>query len=71
MKKFLWLNKLKALCRRKILLVILTMKKLLQRLQKRIVEINEKEFRVEIVIKRKGGKLISNGKVIIIFVTVW
>ena len=46
------------------------MKKLLQRLQKRIVEINEKEFRVEIVIKRKGGKLISIGKVIIIFVTV-
>ena len=48
-KKCLWLKKLKMLCRRHMLLVILNMKKL--------QKTNQQGFRVKKVIKRKSDKL--------------
>ena len=54
LKKFLWLKKLKTLCRGHILLMILTEKKLLKRFTKKI---SQKEFRVEKIKRRKGDKL--------------
>ena len=45
------------------LLVILKTKKLLERLTKKLLKANQKEFRVEKVIERKGDKLYVNGKV--------
>ena len=55
LKNFLWLKRLKILCHGNMLLVILSLKKLLER----FMENNYKkhEFRVEKVIKRKGDKL--------------
>ena len=38
--------------------------------EKELQKTNQKLFRVEKVIKRKGGKLISNGKTTIIFLIV-
>ena len=63
LKKFLWLKKLKALCRGHVLLVILKAKKLLEHFtkknykKKKKKKKKEKELRVEKVIKRKGDKL--------------
>ena len=53
MKKFLWLKKLKILCRGKMLLVILIAKNYTEELQKT----NQREFRIEKLKKRKGDKL--------------
>ena len=53
LKKFLWLKKLKILCHGHMLLIILTEKKLLDLFMKK----NCKR-----VIKRKGDKLVLNGK---------
>ena len=48
---------LKTLCRGHVLLVILTAKKLLERFtKKKMQKTNQKEFRVETVIRRKGYK---------------
>ena len=58
LKKFLWLKKLKTLCRGHILLVIVRENKLLERFSKKNwKKTNQKEFRVKKVIKRKGDKL--------------
>ena len=58
LKKFLWLKKLKILCRRPILLVILTVKKLLELFMKKNCKNQiKKEFKFEKVIRRKGDKL--------------
>ena len=58
LKKFLCLLKLKILCRGHILLVILTEKQLLELFTKKNTKnTNQKEFRVEKVIKRKSNKL--------------
>ena len=58
-KKFLWLKKLKALFLGHIVFVILTEKKLLERFMKTIwkKKTNQREFRIEEVIKKKGDKL--------------
>ena len=49
---------LKALCRGYVLLVILKAKKLLEGFtEKQLQKINQKEFRIEKVIKRKDDKL--------------
>ena len=55
LKKFLWLKKLKILCRGHMLLMILIGKKLLERFQK--------EFRIEKVMKRKVDNYMLNGKI--------
>ena len=54
------------------LLVILTVKELLERFTKTNCKkkTNQKEFRVEKVIQRKGDKLMLNGKATIILVIV-
>ena len=58
LKKFLWLKKLKILCRGHMLLVILTEKKPLERFTKKNWEKQiKKSLWVEKVIKRKGDKL--------------
>ena len=58
MKKILWLTKLKILCCGYMLLMILTEKKLFERLtNKNYKKNNQKVFRVEEVRKRKGDKL--------------
>ena len=61
LKKFLWLKKLKILCREYITLMILTVKKLRKNcnfLWKGIAKQKSKKvFRIEKVIKRKGNKL--------------
>ena len=63
LKKFLWLKKSKILCRRHSLLLILMEKKLLECFPKNICKkINQKEFRVEKVIKKKGDKLYLHWK---------
>ena len=56
--KFLWLKKLKILCRGHTLLMTLMVKKLLEYLtQKNCKKTNQKDFRVEKKIKRKGNRL--------------
>ena len=57
LKNFLLLEKLKMLFRGHMLLVILKVKKLLEHFPKELQKINQEEFRVEKIIKRKGDKL--------------
>ena len=58
LNRFLRLKKLKMLCRGKILLMILIRKKLLELFMKtNCKKKNQKEFRIEKVITRKGDKL--------------
>ena len=57
LKNFLLLEKLKMLFRGHMLLVILKVKKLLEHFTKELQKINQEEFRVEKIIKRKGNKL--------------
>ena len=57
LKNFLFLEKLKMLFRGHMLLVILKVKKLLEHFPKELQKINQEEFRVEKIIKRKGDKL--------------
>ena len=58
LKKFSSLKKLKILCRGRMLLMILTEKKLLEHFYKNeLLKTNQKEFRIEKVIKRKDDKL--------------
>ena len=58
LKNFLWLRKLKILCHKHMLLMILMVKKMQKRFMKRKQqEKNQIEFRVEKIIKRKGDKL--------------
>ena len=58
LKKFLWLKKLKTLFHGHMLLVILKEKKLLERFSKKnCKKTNQKDFRVEELIKKKGNKL--------------
>ena len=57
LKKFLLLEKLKMLFRGHMLLVILKVKKLLEDFTKELQKINQEQFRVEKIIKRKGDKL--------------
>ena len=58
LKKFLLLQKLKILFSGHMLLVILKAKKIVGTFyEKELRKANQKEFRVEIVIKRKGDKL--------------
>ena len=53
------------------LLVILIVKRLLERFTKKnCKKTNQKEFRVEKVIKRKGNKLYVNGKATIVLLIV-
>ena len=54
LKKVLLLKKSKTLCRGHMLLVISKVKKLLKHSTKKRKKTNQKEFRVEKVIKRKG-----------------
>ena len=55
---FIRLKMLKTLCHGPMLLVILTVKKLLECfMQKKLQKTNQKEFRVEKVIEIKGDKL--------------
>ena len=64
LKKLLLLRKLKILFRRHMLLVILKVKKLLKRFKKHnCKKTNQKEFRNEKVINRKGDKLYIKWKV--------
>ena len=55
MKKFSWLKKLKILCHGLMLLLILTAKKFWTFLRKRLEKRNQKESRIEKIIKKKGG----------------
>ena len=57
LKKFLWLKRLKILFLGYMLLVIDFIKKLLEHFTKKLQKPNQKEFRVEKVIKRKGDKI--------------
>ena len=58
LKKILWLEKLKILDREHILLDTLMVKKLLEHFTKvNWKKINQREFRKDKVIKRKGDKL--------------
>ena len=57
LKNFLFLEKLKMLFHGHMLLVILKVKKLLEHFPKELQKINQEEFRVEKIIKRKGDKL--------------
>ena len=58
LRRFLWLKKLKTLCRGHVLLVILKAKKLLERFTEQNCKKQiKKEFRVGKVIKRKFDKL--------------
>ena len=56
-KKFLWLKKLKALCRGHLLFATLAVKKLLELLTKKSQKTNKKESRTEKVIKKKDNKV--------------
>ena len=56
-KKFLWLKKLKTLYCGHVLLVILKAKNLLKLFLKKNYKKNQKEFRLDKVIKRKDDKL--------------
>ena len=63
LKKFLRLKKLRTLFRVHMLLVILKEKKLLKRFTKKNCQkANQKEFRIEKIIKRKGDKLCAKWK---------
>ena len=63
LKKYLWLKKLKTLCRRHMLLMILMEEKSLKRFKKNnCKKVNEKGVIIEKVIKRKGDKLYVNWK---------
>ena len=56
--KFFWLQKLKTLCCGYMLWVVLTEKKLLELFAKNeLQKTNQKEFRIEKVIKKRGDKL--------------
>ena len=58
LKKFLLLQKIKILFRGHMLLALLKMKKLLERFTKKNCRKNDqKEFRIEKVIKKKGDNL--------------
>ena len=57
LKKFLWLKRLKILFLGYMVLVIDFIKKLLEHFTKKLQKPNQKEFRVEKVIKRKGDKI--------------
>ena len=62
LKKFLWLKKLKTLCRGHMLLAILTEKKLLECFTKKELEkTNQNEFIAQKVIKRKRDVYRRNG----------
>ena len=67
-----WLKKLKTLCRGHMLLLILKPKNLKKKIfyKKEIQRANQKEFRVEEVIKRTGDKLNVNRKTTIVPLTV-
>ena len=63
LNKFLWLKYFKALCLGNMLLVILTVKKFLERFTKKNCHRrNQKGFRVQKVIKRKDDKLYDECK---------
>ena len=53
-KKCLWFKKVKTLCRGHMLLVILMVKNCWNIFEKELHKINQKEYRVEKVIKGKG-----------------
>ena len=72
LKKFLWLQNLKTQCREHILLVTLKEKKLLKRFyEKELQKTNQKEFRAEKVIKKKGNKLYLKWKGYDSFFNIW
>ena len=63
LKKYLWLKKLKTLCRGHMLLMILTEEKSLKLFKKKnCKKVNQKGVIIEKVIKRKGDKLYVNWK---------
>ena len=63
LKKYLWLKKLKTLCRGHMLLMILTEEKSLKLFKKKnCKKVNQKGVIIEKVIKRKGDKLYANWK---------
>ena len=71
LKKFLWLKKLKALCRGHVLLVILKAKKLLERFTKKICKKqSKKSLELKKCKKKKVIKYMLNGKATIIILTV-
>ena len=58
LKKFLWLKKLKILCCGHILLMVLMEKKLLESFYiKELLKTNQRELKIEEVIKKEGDKL--------------
>ena len=57
LKKFLWLKRLKILCHRHMLLVILRVKEFLERFTKKNCKKIKNVIKVEKVITRKGNKL--------------
>ena len=58
LKKFLWLKKLKILCCGHILLMVLMEKKLLESFYiKELLQTNQRELKIEEVIKKEGDKL--------------
>ena len=57
LKKFLLLKNFKTLSPGHMSLVILKAKKLLERFTKKLQKTNQKEIRIEKLIKRKGDKL--------------
>ena len=72
LNKFLWLKYFKTLCLRNMLLVILTVKKFLERFAKKNCHRrNQKGFRVEKVIKRKDDKLYDKCKGYDNFFNIW
>ena len=63
LKKYLWLKKLKTLCRGHMLLMILMEEKSLKLFKKKnCKKVNQKGVIIEKVIKRKGDKLYVNWK---------
>ena len=57
LKKFSLLKNLKLLCCWHILLMIIAVKKLMELLSKKMQKANQKEFRIEKLIKKKDAKL--------------
>ena len=71
LKKFMWLKKIKSLCRELMLLVILKVKKFLERFTKKdCKKTNKKELRVEKLKKEKAINYMLNGNAMIVFLIV-
>ena len=71
LKKFMWLKKIKSLCRELMLLVFLKVKKFLKRFTKKdCKKTNKKELRVEKLKKEKAINYMLNGNAMIVFLIV-